>query len=144
MFKVEVDSLEAYFNFDQVRKPELMQFDQMMRQQLPRLKCYFHAGTPAGQPGMRFKMIGYGAFETIVKGGRVLVWPRVGLALQKNYISVYLAGEGINAILQTHRGDLGETRMGEGNFSFVRFSQLAPEPLAAVLNEVAQRLGREG
>src|SRR5579863_125722 len=60
MFRVDVDSLEDYFDFDLMRTSDLQRLDKLIRRSAPGLKRYFHAGTPAGEPGMRFKMIGYG------------------------------------------------------------------------------------
>lgn len=40
---------------------------------------------------MRFKMIGYGKTQRPAGSGKLLDWPVVGVALQKNYISVYLS-----------------------------------------------------
>src|SRR5436190_19779913 len=90
MFKVDVDSLEAYFAFDPTREPDITALDAAIRRSAPRLTRYFHAGTPAGEPGMRFKMIGYGPFHYASSSGRAVEWPAIGVALQKNYISVYI------------------------------------------------------
>ena len=60
MFRVDVNSLKEYFDFDPERKIELQRLDRLIRSSAPGLKRYFHRGTPAGEPGMRFKMIGYG------------------------------------------------------------------------------------
>lgn len=125
MFKVDVDSVEAYLRFDPARRGDLEALDLAIRAAgLPR---YFHVGTPKGQPGMRFKMIGYG--RTVSAGG--LEWPRVGVAFQKAYISVYLLEA---AALEPFRGRLGEVRMGQGNFSFVRFADLNGAALTALLD----------
>ena len=60
MFRVDVDSLEAYFAFDPKREGDLRRLDALISKAAPSLKRHFHKGTPAGEPGMRFKMIGYG------------------------------------------------------------------------------------
>ena len=91
MFRVDVDSLEAYLDFDPRRKPDLLKLDALIRKAAPALKRHFHAGTPAGEAGMRMKMIGYGKFHYAIKSGETAPWPVIGVALQKNYISVYLA-----------------------------------------------------
>jgi hypothetical protein len=70
MIKVEVDSLDAYFNFDPERKKHLLGLDKVIRSSAPSLKRFFHAGTPTGEPGMRFKMIGYGQFRDPTKPDR--------------------------------------------------------------------------
>ena len=106
MFKVEADSVEAYLAFDPTRRADLQAFDGVMQAAAPQLTRYFHDGTPAGTPGMRFKMIGYGR----TTDARGVEWPIVGLALQKAYISVYMSVEAT----EPWRGRLGEKRMGRG------------------------------
>ena len=62
MFRVDADSLKEYFVFDPEREIELQKLDRLIRSSASGLKRYFHRGTPAGEPGMRFKMIGYANF----------------------------------------------------------------------------------
>lgn len=127
MFKVEVQTVEDYFDFDPLRRADLLALDALLQTSgLPR---YFHAGTPLGTPGMRFRMIGYG--RTVLDSG--LEWPRVGVALQKNYISLYVQ-QGDR--LEPFRGRLGETRMGRGNFSFVRFGDLNRAAVSDLLDSL--------
>jgi hypothetical protein len=57
MFRVDVETLEAYFAFDPKREADLRRLDALITKAAPCLKRYFHKGTPAGEPGMRFKMI---------------------------------------------------------------------------------------
>jgi hypothetical protein len=64
MFRVDVDTLEAYFAFDPKREADLRRLDALIRKAAPSLKRHFHRGTPAGEPGMRFKMIGYASPST--------------------------------------------------------------------------------
>jgi hypothetical protein len=134
LFKVEVDSVEAYLAFDPDRRGDLESVDKLIR--ASGFMRYFHSGTPKGQRGMQFKMIGYG--RSVSRNG--VEWPIIGVALQKNYISIYLAGEDIVATLRAYKGLLGETRMGAGNFSFVRFAQLSLEPLEALMADVANQI----
>lgn len=91
MFRVDADSLQAYFDFDPKRRIDLQKLDKLVKESAPRLKRYFHRGTPPGEPGMRFKMIGYGRFHYRARSGKSVERPVVGVALQKNYISVYLS-----------------------------------------------------
>jgi hypothetical protein len=46
MFRVDVDSLKEYFDFDLERKIELQKLDRLIRSSTPELKRYFHRGTP--------------------------------------------------------------------------------------------------
>lgn len=63
MFKVDAENLRAYFAFDPARKAALLKLDAAIRRAAANLTRHFHRGTPAGQPGMRFKMIGYGRWS---------------------------------------------------------------------------------
>ena len=53
MFRVTADSLEAHLAFDPGRTADLEQLHAVMRKAAPSLKRHFHAGTPAGEAGMR-------------------------------------------------------------------------------------------
>jgi hypothetical protein len=139
MFRVDVDSLEDYFNFDPKRKLDLQRLDKLIRQSAPGLKRYFHAGTPAGEPGMRFKMIGYGKFQYLARSGKYVDWPAAGVALQKNYISVYLSVMKDGAsLIQSYSGKLGELKVGRNNFSFRTFEDLDVRLLASLFAEADQ------
>ena len=74
---------------------------------------------------MKMSLIGYGSFQYEVKSGQRVTWPIVGVALQKNYISLYTSVVKDGApITERHKGALGELRSGRGNFSFATFAQL--------------------
>ncbi len=116
MFRVDVETLEAYFAFDPKREADLRRLDELIRKAAPSLKRYFHKGAPQGEPGMRFKMIGYGESFYRATTGEKVEWPVVGVALQKNYISVYFAVTRRGAaVTDRYAGRLGELRMGQGN-----------------------------
>jgi hypothetical protein len=139
MFRVDVDTLERYFAFDPKREADLHGLDGLIRKAAPSLKRYFHKGTPAGEPGMRFKMIGYGMSFYRATTGEKVEWPVVGVALQKNYISVYLAVTRRGApVTDAYAGRLGELRMGRNNFSFERFDDLDLAAAAALFREAEQ------
>ena len=125
MFQVQADSLAEYFNFDLTRKMDLQKLDKLLKASAPGLKRYFHRGTPAGEPGMRFKMIGYGEYQYLARPGKYVEWPAIGVALQRNYISVYvsLMKDGV-PLIQSYAGKLGELRVGHNNFSFKAYEDL--------------------
>ncbi|MBR2691714.1 MAG: DUF1801 domain-containing protein [Aquamicrobium sp.] len=139
MFEVQADSLESYFEFDPRRRSELEKVDSLIRRAAPGLGRYFHRGTPAGQAGMRLKMIGYGQFRYAVTSGKQVLWPVIGLALQKNYISLYFAvtfqGRPVTAL---YTGRLGALRAGRNNFSFERFSDLDADALETLVTRSAE------
>jgi hypothetical protein len=135
---VAVDSLDAYFNFDPVRKKDLVALDKTIRLSAPSLRRFFHTGTPLGEPGMRFKMIGYGKFHYPSRSGKSISWPVIRVALQKNYISVYLSVTvGDKPIIDAYIGKLGELRSGINSFSFQSFDELQPVALATLCSLAA-------
>lgn len=128
MYKVEANTLSEYFNAAKERKGQLMAMDALIRSTVPSLKRWFYSGVKAGEGGMNMKMIGYGT--TLYHPDKIGDWPVIGLALQKNYISVYIAGsKDGELVVDRYRGKLGETRVGRNNFSFVNFDQLNRESL---------------
>ena len=138
MFRVDADSLDAYLGFDPKRTSDLLKLDGVIRKTAPALKRHFHAGTPAGEAGMRFKMIGYGKFQYAIKSGKTTPWPVVGVALQKNYISVYMAvTRNKQPLVKCHAGELGALRSGNNNFSFEAFDDLDAAQLAKLFAEAA-------
>src|SRR5690348_11685769 len=138
MFRVKADSLEAYLAFDPDRTADLQKLHALMRKAAPALKRHFHAGTPAGEAGMRVNMIGYGRFRYAIKSGKSADWPVIGVALQKNYISVYVSlTRGGKPLVPFYAGKLGEKRMGGNNFSFERFADLKAPAVASLFAEAA-------
>ncbi|MET4068911.1 hypothetical protein ABID58_003709 [Bradyrhizobium sp. S3.2.6] len=138
MFRVTADTLQAYLDFDPQRRRDLTELHKLVVSVAPTLKRYFHRGTPAGEAGMRMKMIGYGKFRYAVKSGKSTEWPVIGVALQKNYISVYVAVTRQGApIVSRYAGELGELRMGGNNFSFERFEDLDQDAVSTLVAEVA-------
>jgi hypothetical protein len=139
MYRVRADSLQGYLDFDPVRKPDLRRLNDLIRAAAPGLRRYFHKGTPAGEAGMRMKMIGYGTFRYAVKSGGTVEWPVIGVALQKNYISIYIAITKANApIVPAYAGRLGEKRQGHNNFSFERFDDLNAAGVSSLVAETAR------
>jgi hypothetical protein len=138
MFRVNADSLQAYLDFDQNRKPDLLKLHKLMQGAAPSLKRCFHQGTPAGEAGMRMKMIGYGRFRYAIKSGKTAEWPVIGVALQKNYISVYVAvTKAGSPLVPSYAGRLGELRSGGNNFSFEKFDDVNAPSVSALLAEAA-------
>lgn len=139
MFKVTADSLATYLDFDPDRKADLKRLDAAIREAAPGLKRHFHAGTPAGTPGMRFKMIGYGRFHYAPKPGQTVAWPVIGIALQKNYISVYISvTRNGKPLVSLYADKLRALRAGRNNFSFVEFADLDGKAFSALVAEVGE------
>ena len=86
---------------------------------------------------MRMKLIGYGSFRYAVKSGQTVKWPLIGLALQKNYISVYLSvTRNKQPILNSYKAKLGAARYGVNNFSFSNPDELDVSVLISLLQDI--------
>ncbi len=139
MFRVMATGLEDYFAFDPVRRPQLERLDAVIAAAAPDLERYFHSGTSEGQPGMRMTMIGYGRSSYVASSGAIVPWPAIGVALQKNYISVYVSLTKDGApLLDGWRDRLNALRTGESHFSFDRFERLDGDALAGLFAEAGQ------
>lgn len=142
MFKVQAYDLESYFAADPARAGDLRQLDALICAAAPTLERHFHAGRSAGEAGMRMSLIGYGAFHYAIASGKTGAWPIIGVALQKNYISVYVAVTLDDApLVDSYAGRLGELRSGSNNFSFRRFAELDVATVSALVRE-AERIFR--
>ena len=139
MFRVDVDSLQAYLDFDPARRKDLLKLHALIAKAAPSLRRHFHAGTPEGHAGMRFKMIGYGRFHYTAGTGEQVAWPVIGVALQKNYISVYVTvTKGGKSIVGTYAGKLRAKRSGGNNFSFEAFDDLDATVLSSMVSEIGR------
>ena len=139
MFRVDVDNLQAYLDFDPARKRDLLKLHALLTKAAPGLKRHFHAGTPKGHAGMRFKMIGYGRYHYTAGTGEKVAWPLIGVALQKNYISVYVSvTKNGKSIVGTYAGKLGAKRSGGNNFSFESVDDLDEHALSSLFAEIGR------
>lgn len=93
---------------------------------------------------MRMNLIGYGKFRYAIKSGKTAEWPVIGVALQKNYISVYVAvHKSGSPIVQAYAGKLGELRLGRNNFSFERYDDLKADGVSSLFAEIARIFERD-
>jgi hypothetical protein len=93
---------------------------------------------------MRMNLIGNGAFTYEVKSGERVEWPIIGLALQKNYITLYTSVVKDGAlIVDRYKGLLGELPTGRNNFSFVTFEQLNQTSVVGLLRDIVQTVHQD-
>jgi hypothetical protein len=135
MFKVEASTLEEYFAADPGREADLRAVDRLIRATAPGLARRFFGGTADGSPGMSMRLIGYGLFQYRVKSSAQPVdWPVVGLALQKNYLSLYVAAVEDGAyVVGQYAGRLGKVKLGRNNITFAAFADLDRTGLAELV-----------
>jgi hypothetical protein len=143
MFKVKAGSLEEYFAFDPAREDDLRAIDELIRAAAPSLERWFVTGTPDGQPGMNMTMIGYGKYQYTVKSSDVpVVWPILGLALQKNYISFYNCANGEGEPFTCgYAGRLGRAKVSKRGFvTFVGPNDINLEELTGMISAIESGL----
>jgi len=137
MHKVQANTLDEYFNADPARKSDLEALDALIRETAPKLERWFYAGASDGKHGMRMSLIGYGAFQYEVKSGERVEWPIIGMALQKNYLTLYTSVfKDDTPIVDQYIGRLRELKAGINNFSFVTFDQLDRDAVAALIKDI--------
>jgi hypothetical protein len=75
-------------------------------------------------------IIGYGDFEYTGSRGTKVNWFIVGLALQKNYISVYVtASDGKQYLARKYKDQLGKVKVGSSSISFRKLSDVKLDKL---------------
>ena len=141
---MQAETLDEYFNADPLRKSDLEALDMLIRDTASKLERWFYAGASEGQPGMRMSLIGYGSFQYEMKSGERVVWPIVGVALQKNYLTLYTSVFKDDApIVDQYIGRLGELKAGVNNFSFVTFDQLDRDAVAALVKDIEETIQQD-
>ncbi|MFD6163347.1 hypothetical protein ACFWF7_40470 [Nocardia sp. NPDC060256] len=139
MFRVAAASIDEYFEFDPAREADLRRIDESIRAAAPTLSRWFVAGTEAGKPGMAMTLIGYGSFEYAVQRSPATVtWPIAGLALQKNYLSLYISAEHNGRPFALGYADrLGKVDISStGAVRFTRATDLNPAGLTTLLTDL--------
>lgn len=118
-------------SLDPDRKKALTTVHRAIRKAAPNLK-----------PGIHYGMIGYGVAPYRTKSGREGEWFKVGLASQKNYMSLYLCAcdETDGYLAENNRELLGKVSVGK---SCIRFKKLADLDLKVAMELVAQAAQRD-
>ena len=119
---------DAYIaELDDVRRPQIAAIDALIRQAAPELDRRMQSG-----------MIAYGHCSYRYATGRVGEWFLIGLASNKQYISVYIGPLGLEPYLER----LPKANLGRGCIRVKRAEDLDPEVLTEIVRTVAQDDGR--
>ncbi len=85
--------------------------------------------------GTQQEIIGYGDYTINLSRGKKSEWFMVGLAIQKNYISIYVnAVEDGQYVAEKYRSKLGKVKVGKSSISFKRLDDLDMDTLKKVLS----------
>jgi hypothetical protein len=114
------------------RAGDLKLLDKLIRKAAPNLAPYFMAGDT-------ITLLGYGKYLYKYASGREGVWPTVGLATQKNYMSLYVSvTKGGKYLAELYAKRLGKASCGK---SCIRFKKLDDLDLGVVA-ELLEEAGR--
>lgn len=91
--------------------------------------------------GSEQNIIGYGDYS-IDRPKQKIEWFKVGLALQKNYISIYvIAAENGKYLAEQYGKDLGKVKVGKSNISFKKAADIDTKKLKDLLKRAKKALG---
>ena len=110
--QLDIETPEEYIAaLDEPRKSEIQRIHDLIRETVPDL-----------EPHIRSKMIGYGTYHYKYASGREGDWFKIGLASNKNYISIYACGECEGGYV----AELNKDRLPKANIgkSCIRFKKL--------------------
>jgi hypothetical protein len=118
-------------------RPDVTALHQLISSEMKGLPCSLWTGTFWG--GSRQQIIGYGDYTYTRADGAPASWFIVGLAAQKQYISIYVnAVDGRKYLVEKYKKRLGKVKVGRSNISFKRLSDVD----SAVLRELVAKARR--
>lgn len=110
------------------------------------LHDFIQKTAPSLKPHFARNMLGYGFFPyKNNKTKEMLEWHTIGLASQKNYISLYVCAvvDG-KYIAEMHQKELGKVKVGKSCISFKKLEDLNLETLKKVLKAAEKNPGLVG
>ncbi len=125
MFKpVKAKSSQEYFDALPEDRREIMEF----------LEKFIKENAPSLKPNFLYNMPGYGSFKCKNSKKELIDWPTIGIASQKNYISLYICAVDKNGyIAEQYKNDLGKVSVGKSCISFKKLEDLNLETLKKII-----------
>ena len=123
-----------------VTTPEeyLSELEEPRRSQIAALHSLIREIAPGLEPHIRSGMIGYGTYHYRYASGREGDWFRIGLASNKNYISLYCCGlKDGEYVADGFRDALPKAKIGKSCVTFKRLEDLDPQVLRSLIHETA-------
>ena len=123
---------------DEVRE-DIAELDRLIAGAMPGQERVLWEGVFWG--GTKQRIIGYGQYHSVNRSGAEVDWFKVGLARQKDHISLYInAVEDGRYLVQAYADRLGKAKVGSANVAFKRLADLHQDALL----ELVRRAGSEG
>ncbi len=133
MFKrVKVKTVSEYLKAVPKERQEIVDF----------IHKFIQATAPKLKPHFAYNMLGYGTFEYRNHAGKIMDWPIIALANQKNYVSVYVcAVESGKYVAELNAKDLGKVSVGKSCIRFKKLEDLNLKVFKKVIQQAAKKPG---
>lgn len=119
-------------------KQYIAEVDEKRRSDIQRLHDLVREVAPELEPTMEFGMLGYGKFHYKYASGREGDWMKIGIANNKQYISVYCcAADETGYVAERYRDRLPKANIGKSCVRFKRLSDLDEVALRELIRESA-------
>ncbi len=125
--QLDVATPEEYLaQVNEARRPDLVALDALIRETCPELEPHIRAG-----------VLGYGTYTYQCKE-KPAEWCKIGLASNKQYISLYFCVSDENGYLaEQYREALPKANIGKSCVRFKRLEQLDPNVLKEMLRKAS-------
>lgn len=123
------------------RTPEeyIAQVEDKRRDDIQRLHDLVREVAPELEPTMEFKMLGYGKFHYKYASGREGDWMKIGIANNKQYISLYCCAADENGyVAERYKERLPKANIGKSCVRFKRLSDLDEDALKDLIRASAK------
>ncbi len=112
---------------EEKRRADIQTLHDMVREEAPEL-----------EPTMEFGMLGYGKYHYKYKSGREGEWMKIGIANNKQYISLYSCAADDNGyVAERYKDRLPKANIGKSCVRFKHLSDLDEETLRELIRETA-------
>ncbi len=124
-------------SLDDPRRDDVVALDGAISAVMAGLPRTLYEGTFWG--GTEQQIIGYGTMTTFRSDGSSVAWFIVGLALQKQHISVYVSAvEDRQYLSQKYGPDLGKVKIGASSIGFRRLADIDLDKLVALVRKARE------
>ncbi len=115
------------------------------RELIESLHAFIQKTAPKLKPHFASNMLGYGSFKYLNYKKDVMDWPVIGLASQKNYISLYVcAVDKDGYIAEQYKKELGNVSVGKSCIRFKKLEDVDLSTLKKVIQAAAKKPGLIG
>ena len=116
----------------------IAEVEEKRREDIQRLHDLVREVAPELEPTMEFGMLGYGKFAYKYASGREGEWMKIGIANNKQYISLYCcAADDKGYVAERYRKRLPKANIGKSCVRFKRLSDLDEDVLRELIRDSA-------